>query len=449
MSERWSQRLATEFAASFTPDVVDWLDSSICDDLGSPHLGGFTEAIDLEQLLDPLSSAIWGGQMLPDTLPLLDNGCGDVISLRFGPDGQVSEMVRWDHEGGSWRPFGNTLAEAVLCDIGTTKVEEPAGFSLEVRHAQRPVEDWAVDWTRRTTAPRLNWSDPYEGNRFSVFQCLLDADICEVVARREQCSASLACGLARRCMEIGGGQIAERLGVPWTTFQDWLFDTALIPGQYHQALSQAVNMPIEQMLRQDWDQASAEAQRVCKLRPDLAWPHVILGWVAERNHDRHRAVDHYLAGLKRLGTSCAFMARVEHGLVVERLGELKDHLSTASMADPNVQAALAPRTPDSFPSTIRCYWIRQAEEAAARGEHDRSYRCYYSAGWDDYITNDMDRVLDGLARSAEAAGYTTLCRLATLHLASLRGAERFPASTMSPTRPRSRIGALITRLLGR
>lgn len=449
MSEQWSQRLATELAASFTPDVVDWLDSGVCDDLASPHLGDFTEAIDLEDLLDPSSSAIWGGQMLPDTLPLLDNGCGDVISLRFGPDGQVTELVRWDHEGGNWRPFGNTLAEAVLCDIGTMKAEDAADFSPEVKNTPRPVEDWAVDWTRRTTAPRLNWSDPYEGNRLSVFQCLLDADICEVVARREQCSASLTCGLARRCVEIGGAQIAERMGVQWSVFEEWLFDTAIIPEEYHQELSQAVNMPIEQMIRQDWDQASQEAQRVRELRPDLGWPYAILGWAAERYRDLDRAVDHYLEGLQRLGTSCAFMARVEHGFAAQRLGELKDHLSSASMAEPKVQAALAPRTPDSFPSSIRCYWIRQAEEAAARGEHDRAYRCYYSAGWDDYITNDMDRVLDGLVRSAEAAGYTTLCRLAKLHLASLRAAERLSTSTMSPTEPRSRIGALITRLLGR
>ena len=445
MSKQWSQRFSEGFRASLPPDVADWLDGRIRHDLDSPHLGDFAEALDPEKLLDQSSGAVWGGQMLPDTVPILDNGCGDVISLRFGPDGHVSEVIRWDHETGYWRPYGHTLAEAVLCDLGTMKREGALDRSEEARHQPRSMEDWAVDWTRRTTGPALKWSDPYEGDRLSVFRTLLDAGVCEVVARRELCSVSLTCKLMDRCTEIGGWQIAERLGVPWPVVAEWLFDTALIPEQYRQPLSQTVNTSIDQLIRQDWDHAAEEAQRVRQLRPDLGWPYAIMGWAAERNHNPTAAVDHYLAGLETLGTSCGFMVKVEHDFVVKRLGELRGHLPRESRDDPYLQAALAPRTPETFPSSIRGYWMGQAEEAEQRGQHDQAYRCYYSAGWDDFVANDMDVVLDGLVRTAEAAGYSALHCIARHHRASWEALERLTPPTRAtwPTRLRARIKRLL------
>lgn len=448
MSEKWSQRLSAELAASFPPAVIDWLDGDICHALDFPHLGEFNEPIAPEQLLDPSSSAVWGGLMLPDTLPLLSNGCGDVVSLRFDSQGRVSEVLRWNHEGGDWRPFGNTLAEAVLCDIATVKVEQMADSLRDDSRAQHPLEDWAIDWTRRTTGPTLNWSDPCNGDSLSVFQCLLDAGICEVVARRERCRANLTSGLARRCMEIGGVQIAERLGVHWSVVREWLWDITLIPEEHHQPLSDFLDMPIVQVLQQDWNEASEEARRVCELRPDLAWTYAVLGWAAERDGDLRRAATHYLDGLKKLGTSCAFQGRVEKGFIVQRLGELRDHLSNDGAADPYLQAAEVPSMPETISSGIRHYWMQRAESAAEAGQYDRAYQCYYSAGWDDHFMDDIDRVLDGLIRSAEAAGYTTLCRLAKLHLASLQATQRPAKNALQTPRNRSWIRTLIARILG-
>jgi hypothetical protein len=60
-------QLSKHFAVQLTPDVVDWIDHQ------SSRLGGtrFNQPIDAAELLDIGSSAIWGGQMLPDTLPIL------------------------------------------------------------------------------------------------------------------------------------------------------------------------------------------------------------------------------------------------------------------------------------------------------------------------------------------------------------------------------------------
>jgi hypothetical protein len=441
MSEKWSQRLVSELAANVPPDVADWLDGGARRGLGGPHLGDFTDPIAAEALLDSSPDALAGGLMLPDTLPLLGNGHGDAISLRFGPDGHVSELIRWHHEGGNWRPFGNTLAEAILCDIGSMKAASGTAFTCEDSDTPRPWEQWAVDWVRRTTAPRLHWGDPHAGDRLSVFQCLLDADTCEVAVRRERCWVSLMSGLGRMCLEMGGRAIAERVGVTWPVFERWLFDTATVPEAYREPLSSAVNVPIHELVRQDWGQASREASQVRGRRPGLTWPHVVLGWAAERDCDLTRAAEHYTAGLKQLGTSGGLLVIDEHEFSIERLRELGVHLSDASAIHPRVQVALAAETRAELWSNVRAYWLRKAEEAAAQGDHGRAYQCYYRAGWDDYVADDIGHVLDGLVRSAEAAGYTTLCRLAERHRASWKVIDRPPAAAMTPPASRSWLGA--------
>jgi len=59
----------------------------------------FSERVEPAELLDPGSAAVWGGQMLPDSLPLFDNDAGDRILARFAMDGSIREFVEWRHEG--------------------------------------------------------------------------------------------------------------------------------------------------------------------------------------------------------------------------------------------------------------------------------------------------------------------------------------------------------------
>lgn len=444
MSEQWSQRFANELEVSLPPDVVDWLDGNIRDEVGSPHLGDFFEPFNPEKLLDMSFPTIWGGQLLPDTIPILGNGCGDVIALRFGRDGRVSELICWHHETGDWQPFGNTLAEAVLCDIALMKLQVDPTYFGKDENPPRYMENWAVDWVRRTTGPTLNWTDPIEGEKLSVFRTLLDAGICEAVARRELCRSYLISKLMEKCWGKGGAVLAERLGVQWPVVNEWLFDTALIPEKYHAPLSEVTNTPIERLVVQDWDQAAAEAQRVCQLRPDLGWPYAILGWAAERDHDPGKAVENYLAGLKTLGTSCCFMGTVGCDLAIRRLDELRDHVSSDSINDSYFQAT---QVDVGVPSRIRQYWLQKAEQAAARGEHDLAYQCYYNAGWDDYAANDMQQILEGLVKTAEGAGYLALSRIAKLHLASLRSFEKLLSE--SQENPPSRLRTFWTKLVGK
>jgi hypothetical protein len=66
--------------------------------------GTFDEWIEPAEILDPESSVVWGGMMLPDAIPLLGDGSGDAILARFAPDGSFVELVKWSHEGCLWHP---------------------------------------------------------------------------------------------------------------------------------------------------------------------------------------------------------------------------------------------------------------------------------------------------------------------------------------------------------
>jgi hypothetical protein len=446
MSTQWSQRFSDKFHVVLPPDVIDWLDGPLRQSLDFAQPGEFSEPLDPESILDPSTSVVWGGQMLPDTLPLLDNGCGDVLCLRFGRDRRVSELVRWAHEGGHWQPFGNTLAEAILCDIASSRSRGGLADPERIDDAERACERWAVDWTMRSTGLSLKWGDPYEGDTLSVFRCLVDAGVSEVAARSAFCRASLTSGLEKKCMEIGGGQIANELGVEWPVMATWLFDTARVPNAHREGLRRILDIPIEQIMLQDWPRASREAQRVCELRPDLAWPYAILGWAAEREMDVARAMESYVAGLKALKTSLEY---VGNRFVPERLRHLQSESDAHNTTDPYLEAALAPITDSTWPSNLRHFWMREAQNAEERGDHDRAYRCYYSAGWDDFMSDDMEQVLDGLVRSADAAGYTALSRIAKHHLTSLVVFKRCTAVEPASRAPgRSRLGTFLSRLFG-
>jgi hypothetical protein len=98
----WSSRLSKQYHLNLPADVVAWFDGERWKEFSET---GFGVPLEPAQLLDSNSSVLLGGLMLPDALPILDNGCGDALCLRFNSQGTVSEVVRWMHEGGNWTPL--------------------------------------------------------------------------------------------------------------------------------------------------------------------------------------------------------------------------------------------------------------------------------------------------------------------------------------------------------
>src|SRR5258708_23023019 len=103
-----SERLSAHFHLRLPVDIAEHFDGR-----ARPTADVFNERVTVDALLDPRSSTVWGGQMLPDTLPFLGNGFGDHLCLRFNADGTLREIIRWCHEGGGWLPCGTSLESSL------------------------------------------------------------------------------------------------------------------------------------------------------------------------------------------------------------------------------------------------------------------------------------------------------------------------------------------------
>jgi hypothetical protein len=227
--------------------------------------------------------------------------------------------------------------------------------------------------------------------------------------------------LLKYCHAVGRDQLATKLGVPWPDFSQWLFDTNLVPERMKRKLAKAVHVPADELLQQDWHGGAREALAVAKRRTDLTWPFAVLGWAAERQGDRATAVKHYTTGLTALGTTSDFTENWGHTppqrtkFVVDRLKELHDAIPPKRLEDDFLKTALESSNSADFFQRVRKYWCERAGLAEEEGRYADAYEGYYRAGWDILVLDDIEIILDGLVRSAKAAGWPALASIASHH----------------------------------
>jgi hypothetical protein len=417
----WSSRLSKQYHLNLPADVVAWFDGELWKDCSET---GFGQPVEPAQVLDSNPSRLLGGMMLPDTLPILDNGCGDALCLRFNSDGTVSEVVRWEHEGGTWTPFGSSLCEALLLDAAITLMEELLD-DREYRLDDIGYAGWALAWLEGESQ-RPSIRQVLSKQRALPIMGLLEADVAETAVRRVLCQYCCTSGLQRYCRESGGNLLATNLGVQWPVFSQWLFDTGLIPKDMETRLAKTTRMSFDDLSQQDWRGAVGHAERVVALRTDLSWPFAVSGWAAERQGDLEVAIKYYSAGLPALGTTSDFTEsweKVEPGqkmkFVVDRLMELRDSLPPEVLENDYFKAVMKSKHSKDFFDRVRRYWCERGALAEREGRYGDAYKSYYGAGWDILVLDDMDQILDGLIRNAEAADWPALASIASQHRQSL------------------------------
>jgi len=411
-SDSAASRISEALMLDLPVDVRAWLDA---EQLPDAPAGRFNQRIDPARLLDPSSGAVWGGLMLPDSLPLVSDGGGNALCLRFGFDGAVAEVIHWDHEGSLWKPFGRTLAEALVLDAAFALIDqidnddEPDAIFIEESF---PLADWATDWLPGLSKPLLRG---LLKDASSLPARLRELGLARVVIAQWQCQRLLTKRLDRFCRRVGGGKIAKTLGVDWSEFRRWLADARLIPEDQKQQLSTLTTIPFDELIYQDWENAASEAKDVLDVRSDLAWPFAVLGRYKSERQDVAAAMEFYAAGVKTLGTSEDFIAT------------WKALFSNQIKFIPGALASMNPRLPDeneeylqlffsSDPAQrVRDYWIKRGEAAESNKQYELAYRCYYSAGWDLAVQNDIDKILDRLERAAASGGYIGLSLIARHH----------------------------------
>ena len=422
MPPSWSARLEEQFGLTLPDDVRCWFDDELwrgsdCTD--------YNEAVSPAELLDPRSSAVWGGMMPPDTLPVLGNGAGDCLSLRFDANGAVSEVVCWLHEGGQWWPCGKTLSEALVLDR-IRRISAPLDEKPEDESDAGNWADWATQWLGTAKIQSIGFRDSFD-NPSSVYDGFLDAGVAEESVHGILCEQALDSGLMSYCRRVGGMKLANRLGVPWSHVRLWLFDNARVPPEMVARLAKETGRAPEDLLSQDWEAAAVHARFVSERRSDLAWPFAVVGWAKERKGDVSGAIEDYYAGLCALGSTAAFTDdwTLEGHWPGEkftraRLVVLKSALPRQIREDPYLLAVFEQRdTVRKHSDAIREFWLARAEDAIKRGDAFEAYHSVYAAGWDQFHADGMDLILDRLIAAARMAGSRAWEKIAERHRQSL------------------------------
>jgi tetratricopeptide (TPR) repeat protein len=406
MTDLLSSRLSEQFSLNLPPAVIAWYDHGPWPEL---PITLFDQPVDPAALLNPSSAAIWGGQMLPDTLPFLSDGGGNSLCLRFGFDGSVSEVICWDHEGGNWKPYGKTLSEALLFDVAMALMGEDCHDDSLLIFA-----DWALDWL---PMPGLRELRDLSTDPAAFLTRLREFNLAQVAVHQFQCEKCFSNKLHQVCRKVGGGKLAKALGVDWRDFRKWLFDPEMIPAKYEQALSSLTAIPFPNLVYQDWEHAADEAQAVLNLRTDLTWPFTVLGRCEERKANAEVAISHYLKALETVKSSADFTAPWSiltgpaSGFAAGRLMELLNCSTDQLIISDYLQAL----STGNQAKAVRQYWIEKGERAERAAEYRTAYECYYKSGWDIPVSNEIEIVLDRLVRTARAAGSRALASLAERH----------------------------------
>ena len=337
----------------------------------------YNESLDPGETLEH-AERVWGGQMLPDTIPLLTNGAGDYLCARFTHDGTLSEVIEWLHEGARWRHYGRSINEAVAFD------------QMEYRQS---------------------------GDVRDSEKSQLPAGLSPVAVSETACEKALMSQLEDACRHVGGTKLARLVGVSWEEFRAWLRDPSRIPEPKCEQLATALGINQREMVRQDWDTALLQAQSVLNLRVDLAWPYVVAGQAFERRGCPDDAVAMYKAGAMKLGSSSSFTALwsfVPHSatgkFAVDRLLTLASH---------NLEASLQKYVNATVERKTRNFWLNHANAATEQGDHRAAYQYLYAAGWDYYHSNDILEILHAMKASAKLAGSHTLGAILALHIDNL------------------------------
>jgi hypothetical protein len=224
--------------------------------------------------------------------------------------------------------------------------------------------------------------------------------------------AALRSGLSALAEALGRNALARDLGVSGESFAGWLRDTRLVPEAQRGALRRLSGQDDPALFRQDWPRASAVARRIAALRPDLAWPGVVMGYAAEEKGDGAAAAAGYAAAL--LGESPTLALRDpgrSHAEAAALAAEAWQRCARSrGPPDPALSAAL------SGPPAVRAHHLAECDRLRRGGRPAEAYLEARRAGWRRHVPVDMDDVLGRMADAARAAGAVAHVALARLHL---------------------------------
>ncbi len=370
------QNAIDRFRLELSASDRKWFEGSWRDFDGAASL--YNQSLDPSETLGQ-ARAVWGGMMLPDTIPLLANGFGDYLCARFTNDGRLSEIIEWFHEGVGWRHYGYSINQAITLD--------------------------QMEYSRRNSSGEPQDSHP-------------SAELSSVAISEDACKQAVRSQLEDACRRVGGAKLAKLAGVSWSELKIWLQDPSGMPLTECAQIAAALGLDQAEMIHQDWDAALLQSQSVLKVRADLAWPYAVAGQAFERLKCPDDAIEMYKAGVTKLGSSSSFTAHWSTASSARTGKFAADRL--LALDSNNLESTVREYVKALINRKVRQYWFASADTAAKKGDHRGAYQCLFAAGWDIYYSNDILEILQALKTAAKLAGSHTLEAIATLHIDSMK-----------------------------
>ncbi|MEZ6091029.1 MAG: SMI1/KNR4 family protein [Pirellulaceae bacterium] len=419
----WSSALRDRYHCALTSDLSDWWDREIW----RYEAGGeFDQPVSPQSLLEEAPEVIWPGFMLPDTLPILGNGYGDWLCLRFDANNRPAEVIHWYHGGGDWMPWGRTLSEAIAFDYlrsrlpGRRQYYANVAQEFDLRFGDQSIPDWAASHLPAPVAEVLRQTEHDRSEVVYLDDTMLTEEVAAIAVRCEMTLRSLDSPLRQVLQPTK----ANHLGIPWEPDAvSWLFDNALVPPERLNALATMLGRDADDLVGQDWSTAVEHASAVFEQRQDLSWAAAVMGWSHEKSNDPVAAISIYRRAL--FGSSFAdqsvrfrthWFPESAGKFVVARLQHLAKQGNLELDADPYLKLF---RDEEESPLTRRLtdYWCNVAEIAENEERWADAYNAYYRAGWDlgcDRMSTYED-LLTNMERVARSGGQLTRAELATTH----------------------------------
>ncbi|TWU06432.1 SMI1/KNR4 family protein [Stieleria varia] len=425
---RWSQRFEDRYRCSLPEDLADWFDSPWwqTQDENDESTKRENRAIEyawpvsMPELLSDAPGAIWPALMPCDFVPLLGNGIGDWLCLRFNAHNQVSEIVQWFHGGGDWIPWGKSLSEAILFDAVVNDLP-----GVQRRHA---IEAESYQRGQSATDPVVQWALSHQppaiaqvfanGMRESesIVDTLLQHGVCEVAVRCQQVVSLLHDPLS----ETLTSGVTKSLDISEADRTRWVFDTHQIPEPILIQLEQATGQRV--LPSQNWQQVQEHCERVTQIAPHLAWAWDLLGYCHQRVHQSEAARAAYRQGIEcsiftdqsvRLRThghtsdgvkfsASQLSALLQDGSLVREPKASEEE----SLAESQYLNLLCAVPADRRRLATTEFWKQRSVEAENQGDLTAASDHAYRAGWDlgaEPITA-YPELLQRVARISEAAG---------------------------------------------
>jgi hypothetical protein len=404
--------------------------------------------------------------MPPNFLPLIGNGVGDWLCLRFvDPDvaqatGQATDVCHWYHGGGDWLPWGDSLAEALLFDWVLPELPQS-----DRRHADpaESNEDQIDGETgsgnarslppyQQTDHPWVRWADRFlpglaklGGQEESLAHQLLRQGICEIPVRCQLVIDALNSEPLNRIDR----KSANQLGVAWNDLMRWCFDLRYLPGDVASKLQQRLAMTDADLdpSQQQWDEVERHADVIARRASDLSWGHDLLGYCRFRSGDQQGAIESFSKAIRcsiftdqsvRFRTHWAtssdgvakFAARflsdlpnsnvaLDHMTGMHQLGCVPTLVDLSKMVE-----FLGRQTSDAHAPIRSSYpsWLLHQAEAVANESPATAARLIYAAGWDlgAEPLRSYGKLLDQYIRACQDARWESHERLAVVHRRGLQ-----------------------------